>query len=111
MANKRQLKKAIYRTCGDVAGECIFASEAFGTEANLEEWDKIIVEVALLQSEAVNRVSEPFKQLPKDFASIKEYKKARNAHAKSVVNDIKDLMTQTLQEVAAKMNALMPKAK
>lgn len=109
MANKRQLKKAICRTCGEVAGECIFAAEAFGSEANLENWDKIILDVALLQAEAVNRVSESFKQQPNEFANGKEYKKARRAHSKQVVKSIRELMTSTLQEVASKMNALMPK--
>lgn len=109
MANKRQLKKAICRTCGEVAGECIFCAETFGKEADLENWDKIVLEVALLQAEAVNRVSESFKQQPKEFANGKEYKKARKAHSKKVVKEITDLMTNTLKEVAGKMNALMPK--
>ena len=109
MANKRQLKKAICRTCGDVAGECIFAAETFGNEANYENWDKIILEVALLQAEAVSRVSESFKKQPKEFANGKDYKKARRAHSKQVVNGICELMTTTLKEVAAKMNELMPK--
>ncbi|MCQ2287776.1 MAG: hypothetical protein MJZ74_01625 [Muribaculaceae bacterium] len=109
MANKRQLKKAICRACGEIASECIFASELLVNEADIENWDKIIVDVALLQAEAVNRVSESFKQLPKDFATVKEYKKARNAHAKQVVKGINDMMTETLKGVAAKMNALMPK--
>lgn len=108
MANKRQLKKAICRTCGDVAGECIFASETFGKVEDIELWDKIIVDVALLQAEATKRVSEPFKQLPKDFANGKEYKKARRAHSKAVVKGITDLMTNSLGEVARKMNELMP---
>ena len=108
MANKRQLKKAICRTCGDVAGECIFAAETFGREEDLENWDKIILEVALLQAEAVSRVSEPFKQQPKEFANGKEYKKARRVHSKAVAKDISDLMTESLKEIAAKMNALMP---
>lgn len=109
MTNKRQLKKAICRTCGDVAGECIFAAQTFGTEADLENWDKIILEVALLQAEAVNRVSEAFDKKPKDFANVKEYKKARRAFSKQVVKGITELMTTTLQEVAKKMNDLMPK--
>lgn len=109
MTNKRQLKKAICLTCGNVAGECIFASETFGNPADLEKWDKIIVDVALLQAEAVNRVSESFPQKPKDFANGREYKKARRAFYKNVVNGITELLTGTLQDVAGKMNALMPK--
>ncbi len=109
MANKRQLKKAICRACGEVASECIFTSEALGKVEDIQKWDSIIIEAALLQAEAVNRVSESFKQLPKDFPSIKEYKKARNAHAKQVVKGINEMMTTTMQEIAQKMNALLPK--
>lgn len=109
MANKRQLKKAIYRTCGDVAGECIFAADAFGTEENYEKWDQIIIDAALLQAEAVKRVSTAFDKQPKDFANGKEFKKAHRAFAKQVVKEISELMTSKLQEIAGKMNELMPK--
>lgn len=109
MANKRQLKKAICRTCGDVAGECIFAADAFGTEENYEKWDMIIIDVAMLQGEAVKKVSTAFDKQPKDFANAKEFNKAHRAFAKQTVKAISELMTSKLQEVAGKMNELMPK--
>ena len=72
MASKRQIKKAIMNACGDIAGECIFAESAFG-EGKIEEWDSIIIDTALLQQEAVNRVSNKFDKKVKDFANRKEY--------------------------------------
>ena len=59
MANKRQIKKAIQRTCGDIASECIFAESAFGAD-KIEQWDSVIIDTALLQQEAVNRVNNRF---------------------------------------------------
>ena len=109
MANKRQLKKAICRACGEVAGECIFASEVFGTVENLENWDSIIVDTALLQAEAVNRVMAKFDKAPKEFATGKEYKKAHRAFFKEVVKSINEDMTNNLKTIAARMNELMPK--
>ena len=108
MANKRQLKKAICRTCGDVAGECIFCADAFGTQENYDKWDDIIIKVALLQGEAIKKIATPFDKQPKDFANGKEFKKAKLAFSKQVVKGISEMMTSTLQEVAAQMNALMP---
>ena len=109
MTNKRQLKKAICRACGEVAGECIFASEAYGTEENREKWDSIIVDTTLLQAEAINRVTAKFDKAPKDFANGKEYKKAHRAFFKEVVKSINEDMTNNLKTIAARMNELMPK--
>ena len=59
MANKRQLKKNIRYACGDIAGECIFAQQVFGQD-KLQEWDDIIIKTALLQQEAINRITVDF---------------------------------------------------
>ncbi len=109
MANKRQLKKAICRTCGDVAGEIIFASETFGQAADIEKWDQLILDTALLQAEAVSRVSKAFDKKPSEFENAKEFYKARRTYSKKVAGEITELMTNSLQEIANKMNALMPK--
>ena len=60
MANKRDLKKAIRRSCGSIAGECIFIQDMLQDNANAEQWDSIILDAALLQQEAVNRVTISF---------------------------------------------------
>ena len=48
MATKRQLKKAIKRTCGYLAGECII-SQQFIPGIDKEKLDDAIFEVADLQ--------------------------------------------------------------
>lgn len=60
MANKRQLKKAIQRACGDMAGQCLMAQELLSNEESYEKWNDVIIEIAMLQSAAVKRVGNKF---------------------------------------------------
>ncbi len=108
MANKRQLKKAIGYACGEMAGECFFAQDTF-ENTNPEDWDKIVLDIALLQAEAVNRVSVDFDKVPKDFANGKEYKKARRAYFKSVEKAIGNYMKEESEKIVSEMNALVKK--
>ncbi|MBP5687518.1 MAG: hypothetical protein J6X22_02610 [Muribaculaceae bacterium] len=108
MANKRQLKKAIGYACGEMAGECFFAQETF-ENTNPESWDKIVLDIALLQAEAVNRVSVDFDKVPKDFANGREYKKARRAYFKAVEKAISNYMKEESEKIVGEMNALIKK--
>ena len=106
MANKRQLKKAIANACGQVAGQCIMAQESLG---NNEKWDEIIVDVALLQREAIDRVSLSFDRRPKDFATGKEYRAARRNYFKQAEKSLASYMHDSIGQAVDKMNALLPK--
>ena len=108
MASKRQIKKAIQNACGDIAGECIFAESAFG-ENKRDEWDSIIIDTALLQQEAVNRVSNKFGKKVKEFANRKEYNKARRAFYKNNEKELAAFMKEEVGKIVEKMNALLPK--
>ena len=108
MANKRQLKKAIGYACGEMAGECFFAQNTF-ENTNPEDWDKIVLDIALLQAEAVNRVSVDFDKVPKDFASGKEYKKARRTYFKAVEKALANYMKEESEKIVGAMNALVKK--
>ena len=110
MASKRQIKKAIQNSCGDIAGECIFAESAFG-ENKQEEWDSIIVDTALLQQEAINRVSNKFGKKVKDFANRKEYNKASRAFFKQCEKELSEYFRAEVANIAKRMNDLMPSNK
>ena len=105
MANKRQLKKAIGYACGEMAGECYFAQNTFD-HTNPEDWDKIILDIAMLQVNAVKRVSVDFDKVPKDFASGKEYNKARRTYFKAVEKALGNYMKEESEKIVAEMNAL-----
>ena len=108
MANKRQIKKAIRNACGDMAGECIFAQDFFG-EGKEEQWDQIIVNVALLQESALERVDVKFDRAPGSFASGSEYRKARRAFNRQAMKALKEYMHSETEKSVASMNELMPK--
>ena len=108
MANKRQLKKAICYACSEMAGECFFAQETF-ENTNPEDWDKIVIDIALLQAEAVNRVSVDFDKVPRDFANGKEYKKARRTYFKAVEKALGNYMKEESEKIVGAMNALVKK--
>ena len=110
MASKRQIKKAIMSACGDIAGECIFAESAFG-EGKIEEWDSIIVDTALLQQEAVNRVNNHFGKKVKDFPNRKEYNKARRAFFRQCEKELSEYFRAEVNNIAKRMNDLMPSKK
>lgn len=108
MANKRQLKKAIRYACGEMAGECYYGQYAFeGT--NPDDWERIIIDIALLQAEAVNRVSVDFDKIPKDFANGKEYNKARRTYFKAVEKGLASYMKEESEKIVGQMNALIKK--
>ena len=110
MANKRNLKKAIRFACGDMAGECIFAENTIeGTD--VAAWDQIILDIALLQEEAVNRVSVSFDKVPRDFENKKDYNKARRTYFKAVEKALAEYMHTETEQIVAAMNALLPKGK
>lgn len=110
MANKRNLKKAIRFACGDMAGECIFAENTIeGTD--VAAWDQIILDIALLQEEAVNRVSVSFDKVPRDFENKKDYNKARRTYFKAVEKALAEYMNTETEQIVAAMNALLPKGK
>ena len=110
MANKRQIKKAIQEACGDIANECIFAESAFG-EDKIEQWDSIIIDAALLQQEAVNRVNNRFGKKVKDFANRKEYNKARRTFFKQCEKELSDYFRGEVENIVKRMNELMPSKK
>ena len=89
MANKRELKKAIRRACGEMAGECIMAQEMLSTDENREKWDEIVIDIALLQGDMVRKVGNNFTK-----ANAKELKEHFRSEAEKVVK---------------RMNALLPK--
>lgn len=110
MANKRELKKAIKMACGEIAGQCLMAESSL-KDADIDKWDNIIVNAAMLQKEAVTRVSAEFDKTPKDFESKSAYNAARKAYFKGVEKSIADYMHTEVAKIVEAMNALLPKEK
>lgn len=109
MANKRDLKKYIKYTCGDIAGECIFANLYF-EGVNHDKIAEIIVKAATLQTTTIDKVSVTFDKTPKSFGGNNfEYRKARAAYFKTCYKALKDEMNATINEIVKEMNAALSK--
>ena len=108
MANNRQLKKAIGRSCGQIAGECLVAQAALGFE-NAEQWDNVVIDAALLQVAALKKVCPKFESKPKSFDNKKAYNEARKAFYKNNEKELAAYMKEEIGKIVDKMNALLPK--
>ena len=87
MANKRQLRKAICRACGQIAGEALVAQAAMDFKDVAPKFDK----------------------KPKDFANGKEYKNARRVFYKAQEKELAAYMKDEVSKIVNQMNALLPK--
>lgn len=106
MANKRILKKQVRHVCGDVAAECILASE-FLPGVDSQKMREIIVELATLQDNILNNASFSFDKTPAQFESAKEYNKARrNYYAKAFASLKKEFNTK-IEAIVKEMNSTL----
>lgn len=104
MANKRNLKKFIKYTCGDIAGECIFA-KAYFEGIDYDKMDDIIVKAAILQTELIDKVSVSYDKTLKSFdGNAYEYRKARNAYFKGCYNALKAELSEAVANIVKEMN-------
>lgn len=104
MANKRDLKKFIKYTCGDIAGECIFA-KTFFDGIDQDKMDDIIVKAALLQTSTIDNVSVSFDKTLKSFdGNACEYRKARNAYYKECYNALRKELATAVEGIVKEMN-------
>lgn len=107
MANKRNLKKLIKYTCGDIAGECIFAKIYF-EGVDYDKMDEIIVKSAILQATTVDKVSVSFDKTLKSFnGNAFEYRKAKNAYYKECYNALKKDLSDAVADIVAEMNSAL----
>lgn len=107
MANKRSLKKAVRNVCADIATECLIAAQYVkGVEP--EKMDAVIQKLADLQSSALSSISFGFDKIPSDFASVKEYKCAKERYFKKAFSSIKHKFSLHINEIVKEMNEALP---
>lgn len=104
MASLRSLRKNIRFVCGELAAECLIARNYLeGVDA--EEFGKIIVKVAHLQEEALQKLNISFDKGQKEFANAAEYAKAKTAYFKKAYNQLADDFNAKVKELVNEMNA------
>lgn len=105
MANKRDLKKFIKYTCGDIAGECIFAKIYFD-EVDCDKMDHIIAKAACLQTTTIDKVSVSFDKTLESFnGNVAEYRKAHRAYYKACYKALRQELADAVNEIVSEMNA------
>ncbi|MDO5395612.1 MAG: hypothetical protein Q4F07_06580 [Bacteroidales bacterium] len=109
MANKRQLKKNVRYTCGDLAAEILIASHVY-KGFDRKEVVRIVSEIASLQEGTLKHISFSFDKSRASFESASAYNAAKAAYYRTAY---KKLMAEFNEKVAAivkDMNAAMPQA-
>ena len=110
MANKRQLKKAIRRTCGYLAGECIISQQLI-PGIDKETLDNAIVEAADLQTETLKSVTFSFDKTCKSFDNASEYHKARSAYFRKAYMKLTETFNEVIDKIVGTMNSALPASK
>ena len=105
MANKRDLKKEIRYTCGDIAVECM-ATADYVADIDLKKLGEIIEHTANLQVNALKNATFSFDKTPGDFDNTKEYHKAASAYYKKAYKAFRDDFGKELQTIVDSMNSL-----
>ncbi len=104
MANKRQLKKAICRSCGQIAGVCL--TSQVNNPEDIEKWDELVIDTAMLQVNALKMVCPPFRKKVKEFGNGKAYRKARIDFYKNNVKQITEFFRGEAAKLAQRINEL-----
>lgn len=107
MANKRDLKKQVKKICGNMATECLIAAQYVkGVEP--KKMYAIVNKLAELQSHALTNISFDFDKVPSEFASMQEYRKAKESYFKQAYTAFREKFNGRIQEIVKEMNAALP---
>lgn len=107
MATKRELKKFIRNVCGDLAAEIILARAAFPS-IDGKAVNKIVREIAALQTRTLALVSLECDLAPKSFENALEYKKYRCKYFKHAFDKLLVEFDNSIEELVKEMNAALP---
>lgn len=104
MANKRNLKKRIHRVCGEAAIDVLF-------NLPYEIANKMVLELAELQSQSLANATFSFDRSHKDFADKREYNKARTQYNKTAFRKLNSDFKNNLQAIVDEINKSLRKDK
>lgn len=110
MKSKRDLKKQIKCICGDLVGECMLIGEIV-PEDKQDEVAQLVIDIAVLQESALEKVSFSFDKCERDFASRHEYAKARSKYYHAAYSKLHEEFNASLRELVHRMNELAGLAK
>lgn len=103
MKSKRNLKKQIKYICGDLVGEALLAGEVCACDKQ-DEVAQLIVDLAVLQENALASCSFAFDKSRRDFSSEAEYNKAKHAYNRAAFSALHDKFNARVAELVHKLN-------
>lgn len=110
MQSKRDLKKQIRYICGDLVGECLLIGEVC-PEEKLEDLNRLIIDLAVLQETTVSHTNFSYDKSPKDFPTLHDYKKARSAYYREAFTTLHKQFNTALSDCVHRMNEIAGLAK
>lgn len=104
MANKRTLKKDIQKVCGKAAVEVLIGLPP-------EVSNKIVLQLAELQTKALARVTFGFDHSRRDFDSPKTFRIAKSRYNKIAYRKLKADFNEALKNIVSEINASLTNRK
>lgn len=107
MANKRDLKKFIRNTCGNIALDMVIVGDHF-SQIKKKDVEKIVFDCAVLQTTTISRLGIAFDHTEADFATKGEYTAARRKYFHRAYKSLLAQFNKDVVELVKKMNQVLP---
>ena len=107
MANKRDLKKFIRNTCGNIALDMVIVGDHF-SQIDKKDVEKIVFDCAVLQTTTISRLGIAFDRTEADFATKAEYAAARRKYFRRAYTALLEQFDKDVEELVKNMNQALP---
>ncbi len=107
MANKRQLKKYIRYTCGDIAAEILTASHLYPS-IDKKAVHAIVNDIATLQCDSLANTTFAFDKSRADFETAAAFRKAYSEYNRKAYGKLLENFNSEINKIIKAMNAVLP---
>ena len=107
MSNKRDIKKQIAYTCGELAAATLYMRD-YVEGVDTAKANAIIGRIADLQCNIKDECSFAFDKAPRDYENKRAYRKALRTYTHAAFNKIHTDFNKRVAEIVKDMNALVP---
>ena len=108
MANLRDFKKEVNYVCEDLATDALIASQLFPEKIDFNRVNAIINEIAALQDDTFKLLKISFDKGRKEFATLREYRRARSAYFTTAFNKLKKDFVDRANAIIDQLNEAVP---
>lgn len=105
MSSKRTLKKEITHICSDIVGEALLLGE-FCPEEKQDALGQLIIDVAVLQQNALSNCSFAFDKSQREFPTAAAYQKAKTAYFKQAFTKLRADFSEGINKALHTLNEI-----